>query len=337
MHYFITGHTGFKGSWLIILLRELGHEVSGFSLPPVEGGLFERAGLEALLKHHYIGDIRDESLLKSAIHAARPDYVIHLAAQPLVLRSYEDPIETFTTNVEGTRNLLVAISSMEPAPATLVITTDKVYRDEGKPSYSENSPLGGHDSYSASKAMADILTQSWAAINPHLTLHVARAGNVIGAFDVSENRIVPDAVRALRRGEVLRVRNPEAIRPWQHVLDCLAGYLQFLTLSAERAALPVSLNFGPDPGSVRTVHDLLLTAKHAAPDLEFVEVASAHAKKETKTLALDSSMALEILNWRNVIGFEEAVAWSFAELNERNALETSKDQVRSFLERSRNS
>jgi len=331
MHFFVTGHTGFKGSWLILLLRELGHEVSGYSLQAAKGGLFERAGLESLIKNHYIDDIRDVESLKAALNACRPDFAIHMAAQPLVLRSYQDPVETYTTNVEGTRNFLEAITTLGNPPVSLVVTTDKVYRDDGKGSYVESDPLGGHDPYSASKAMADILAQSWAATNPRLRLHIARAGNVIGAYDVSEDRLIPDAVRALDSHSTLEIRNPEAVRPWQHVLDCLAGYLAFLEASLRGATLPVSLNFGPDSSSIRTVREVLAEAQRVEPRLSFCVAPSAQQNlKETQLLTLDSSRARSVLDWNNRVDFESAVAMCLPS-NAESPLEVVQSQIRYFI------
>jgi len=333
MHYFVTGHTGFKGSWLILLLKELGHEVSGYSLKPAVGGLFDLAGLESDLKHHFIGDIRDLASLKAALKMSKPDFAIHMAAQALVLRSYEDPIETYTTNVDGTRNFLEAISNLEAPPVTLVVTTDKVYRDDGKGSYVESDPLGGHDPYSASKAMADILTQSWAATNPRLRLHIARAGNVVGAFDVSSNRLIPDAIRAGGSHEPLIVRSPEAVRPWQHVLDCLTGYLLFLKAPGNSVPLPIALNFGPDPESIRSVAEVLIEAKRFIPELSTTEAPSTtEIRKETQFLTLDSSMANSLLQWRNYLAFDKVIEMSFASPASLNARRIAEKQVKMFLD-----
>ena len=331
MHFFVTGHTGFKGSWLILLLKELGHEVSGYSLEPVEGGLFKKADLEKDVKNHFIGDIRDFDSLNSALESCKPDFAIHMAAQPLVLRSYEDPVETYTTNVDGTLNFLRAVSAQKVPPISLVITTDKVYRDDGKGSYSESDPLGGHDPYSASKAMADILTQSWAVTNPALKLHIARAGNVIGAFDASDNRPIPDAIRSIRRGEVLQVRQPQSVRPWQHVLDCLAGYILLLNKVSLGANLPVALNFGPDPASIKRVDEVLEAAAASTPELKYLLSESDSLLKETQLLTLDSQLAAKELDWQNHIEFQKAVRWSFEELSGVNAREIAQRQISEFL------
>ena len=331
MHYFITGHTGFKGSWLILLLRSLGHEVSGYSLPAAQGSFFERAELEQEMLNHFEGDVRNLKDLTAAMNKSAPDFAIHLAAQSLVLRSYEDPLETYSTNVDGTRNFLEAITSLERPPVSLVVTTDKVYRDNGKGDYDEDDALGGHDPYSASKAMADLLTQSWAATNPHLKLNVARAGNVIGAFDTSQNRLIPDVVRALQSGKTLIVRQPLAVRPWQHVLDCLTGYLLFLKTSAEGRTLPVPLNFGPELSSIRSVSQLLEVAQAAYRDLKVTEDVSLEKPKETQLLTLDSKKSQSKLSWRNLIDFQDAVSWSLIELHGGDPRELARRQVAEFL------
>jgi len=316
---------------MILLLRELGHEVSGFSLPEVKGGLFDLAHLEKDLKHHLIGDVRDSRAIKSALEISKPDFAIHMAAQPLVLRSFEDPIETYTTNVNGTLNFLDAITGLQAPPVSLVVTTDKVYRDNGKGKFEESDPLGGHDPYSASKAMADILTQSWAATNPSLNLHVARSGNVIGAFDVSENRLLPDIIRSVRDGSSVVVRNPEAVRPWQHVLDCLSGYLKLLDASSSAEIKERAFNFGPDSQNFRTVRDLVTESAVQAEGLRVEFVSSPTKFKETLVLTLDSRKANEILKWKNLIGFQKAVNWTLAEFDEKSALEVTSEQIRSFL------
>jgi len=329
MHFLVTGHTGFKGSWLIALLKSKGHEVSGYSLAPVQGGLFDLAKLDQDLKHHTIADIRDRGSLKSALDEAKPDVVVHLAAQPLVLRSYEDPVETYTTNVNGTLNLLQAVTELSSPPVTLVITTDKVYRDTGKGAYSESDALGGHDPYSASKAMADILTQSWAETHALLPLHIARAGNVIGAFDVSPDRLLPDVLRSLEGKSTLKVRYPEAVRPWQHVLDCLNGYLTFIEGIAEGRRLPIALNFGPDPGGIRSVSDVLRVVSSAFPELR-LEVTQTPKLKETGLLTLNSELAHKHLGWQNKINFEDAIQLSLSVLDGTTRASAYRD-VGAFL------
>ncbi len=331
MHYFITGHTGFKGSWLILLLKQLGHEVSGYSLPPVEGGLFQAAELANDLKYNFYGDIRDFDSLNNSMSVAKPDFAIHMAAQPLVLRSYEDPIETYTTNVDGTLNFLRAITDIDSPRVSLVITTDKVFRDDGRGSYVESDPLGGHDPYSASKAMADILTQSWAMTNEPLKVHIARAGNVIGAFDNSADRLIPDYVRAYKAGNILSVRHLQAVRPWQHVLDCLFGYIKFLNFANEQKKAPLVLNFGPDKENTRTVQEVLAVANSMFQVSINSRNESLILRKETRLLSLDTSLAKSVLGWDNRLDFHTAIKWSLAELDAVDARELAETQIREFL------
>jgi CDP-glucose 4,6-dehydratase len=254
-----------------------------------------------------------------------------MAAQPLVLRSYEDPVETYTTNVDGTLNFLRIVSEQNNRPIVLVVTTDKVYRDSGKTSYSENDPLGGHDPYSASKAMADILTQSWAVTNPEINLLIARAGNVIGAYDVSSNRLLPDLLRSLYTGEELIVRNPHAVRPWQHVLDCLGGYLAYMKAAAEGQGLPKVLNFGPGDLNVRTVEDVLRRAAKAIPELRFRLEPLPSNLKETSNLNLDTTLSETILTWKNKFDFDQSILMTLEQVKHSGALNLARQQIREFI------
>ena len=331
MHYLITGHTGFKGSWLTVLLREMGHRVSGISLPPVSGGLFEEAVLSKLVDSNNYIDIRQSRDVSQAVRAVNPDVIIHMAAQPLVLRSYEDPIETFEVNVDGTRNVIEAASGAPGVELVLIVTTDKVYRDDGSGEYSEKSPLGGHDPYSASKAMADIMAQSYANLGLPFKLGVARAGNVIGRGDVSVNRLVPDAIRALRSDSPLKVRMPSAVRPWQHVLDCLSGYVsqvEFMLRTDSDSALV--LNIGPDPSSYRRVAEVVSTIQTLHPELK-VDLDVSHSLKESEFLTLNSSAARNLTGWRDRLSFEDAVAWSVSNPTLGFGIESVIDQTSKFL------
>lgn len=331
MHFFITGHTGFKGSWLVLFLKELGHQVSGYSLAAVSGGLFDQAGLEKDLLHHNLGDVRDAESLKKAVRNARPDVAIHMAAQPLVLYSYANPLETFTTNVSGTLNFLDAISSVSSSPLSLVITTDKVYRNTGLGSYKESDALGGDDPYSSSKAMADILAQSWSASYKESQVLVGRAGNVVGAFDVSSNRLLPDITRAAASGEALLVRNPQSIRPWQHVLDCLTGYLLYIDKALEGKAVSNKMNFGPEPSSFKSVTDVLDVALEVFPRLQWHIEGQNPLQKETDFLTLDSSLAQQSLNWMPQIPFREAIELSLVNADSVSARSRVKSQIQNFL------
>lgn len=333
MHYLVTGHTGFKGSWLTLLLRSRGHQVSGISLSPVSGGLFDSAGLENLMEHHKILDIRNRVEVAEAVSQIAPDVVIHMAAQPLVIESYIRPVETIDINVGGTLNVLSACDNVDSVKVVLVITTDKVYLDAGLWPYSEDSPLGGRDPYSASKAMADLLAQSWLNLNPGFRLGIARAGNVIGFGDVSENRLVPDLVRGLKSGCPVQVRNPNSVRPWQHVLDCVNGYTSYVDalLSEPKEGIPRVLNFGPSPDSYRTVRELVDRALIASPGLriEYDAIGKAILGKETDYLTLDSSRARFHLGWEDRVNLELAVTWSLV-AEQSDALETASTQIEAF-------
>lgn len=333
MHYLITGHTGFKGAWLTLLLKSRGHTVSGIALEPVKGGLFLEASVENDLEQHLILDIRDRSALKEAIDEISPDVVIHMAAQPLVLESYDRPVETFDTNVTGTLNVLHGCSQASSIRAAIVVTTDKVYRDDGTGGYLESSPLGGHDPYSASKSMADLLTQSWMNLYPNFPIGIARAGNVIGYGDVSENRLIPDINRGLSTGSDVIVRNPQSVRPWQHVLDCLNGYLLFADslIGTPTSSVPRILNFGPTPDSYRTVSELVSVVQGLAPGLkfEFSSFTRHLNHKETSFLTLDSDAARKVLGWKDRVLFESAVAWSI-DFGDASPREKAIVQIQNF-------
>jgi CDP-glucose 4,6-dehydratase len=269
----LTGHTGFKGSWLALWLTELGSRVSGVGLEPdTHPHLFLQLDLERRLSTHHLVDIRKSSELAAVVAECQPDVVFHLAAQPLVRRSYRDPLGTWATNVQGSLNLLEALKSLHHPCAVVMVTTDKVYENrEWDYGYRETDRLGGHDPYSASKAGAEIAIASWRnsfcgdAVHqtPHLAIATARAGNVIGGGDWAEDRIVPDAMRALAQGAAIPVRRPEATRPWQHVLEPLSGYLllaQRLAGAQERGGVnpyETAFNFGPSLEANRPVRELV--------------------------------------------------------------------------------
>ena len=307
MHFFVTGHTGFKGTWLTHLLSELGHTVSGYSLPPRASSAFVRTEASRLLNQNYFGDVRDSVSLERAVDLANPDIVIHMAAQPLVLESYRDPETTYSTNVQGTQNVLSSVERSEKIRLALVITTDKVYRDSDSAPYVEDSALGGDDPYSASKAMADILTQSWAKVHVDRTYLVARAGNVIGAYDDARDRLIPDIIACYQSGAALRLRHPEAIRPWQHVLDCLSGYLSFVDKALQNSHdIPTVLNFGPLADNDKPVMEVVRLSQEYLGTFD-VQIDETSTPKETKTLTLDSSLARQHLGWVPQLSFEESV------------------------------
>lgn len=312
MHYLVTGHTGFKGAWLTLLLERLGHTVSGLSLHPKPGALYERAHLHDALVHDLRVDIRDADATLDALQTVHPDVVMHLAAQPIVRESYRDPRTTWQTNVDGTFNVLDAVAQTADVKAVLVVTTDKVYRNVDQIwGYRESDALGGHDPYSASKAAADILTQSWIASSGcTVPTAIARAGNVVGGGDVSADRLMVDLVAAFSADRPVRLRYPHAVRPWQHVLDCLSGYVALVdALLAGRVAAE-AFNFGPGTDSFVEVG--VLATKVAAlwgPGAK-VELDDAPAPHEAGLLALDARKAQLTLGWRDRLDFDATLAWT---------------------------
>jgi len=296
----LTGHTGFKGSWLTLWLHRLGADVTGISLPPMTApNLYAEADVDAACRSHFC-DIRDVSALTELIHAAQPEIVFHLAAQPLVRASYREPLSTFETNVMGTIHVLEALRGFEGVRVAVMVTTDKVYRVIEVPGpHHEVDPLGGHDPYSASKAASEIVIESYrdAFLSVQgLAVASARAGNVIGGGDWSEDRVIPDAVRAWRAGQALEVRRPEAVRPWQHVLEPLYGYLTLAHRLWDRPALAGSYNFGPDTGEAVAVRDLVELARAAYGEGEVRYGDASEGPHESAWLTLDIAKA------RNVLG-----------------------------------
>ena len=320
----LTGHTGFKGAWLAEWLLALGAEVTGFALPPpTTPSLFEQLGLASRLRH-IEGDVRDLAAVRAAVAAAQPDFVFHLAAQPLVRLSYEQPTETFAANVMGTANVLEAVRlAADPARpcAVVAVTTDKCYENrEWVHSYREEDPMGGYDPYSASKGAAELVISSYrrsffSAADSPVRLASARAGNVIGGGDWALDRIVPDCIRALARGDSIPVRNKVATRPWQHVLEPLSGYLWLgAALAQDRngAAVPLhfptatyasAFNFGPALTSNKTVAELVQEILKHWPG-RWDDKSDPKAPHEAKLLNLATDKAHHLLGW--------SPAWPFA-------------------------
>jgi CDP-glucose 4,6-dehydratase len=295
----ITGHTGFKGSWLSLWLTQIGAEVAGYSLPPEELSHFNLLNLKI---KNYFNDINDEKLLENAILEFKPDIIFHLAAQPLVRDSYDDPIYTYKTNVLGT--LKVYLAALKANVSALVsITTDKVYENkEWLWGYRENDRLGGHDPYSSSKACVEIMTDSFRKSflsDYKIFLATARAGNVIGGGDWAKDRLIPDLVRNAAFGKISPIRNPESIRPWQHVLDPLNGYLLLgEKLLKEERDFCTSFNFGPISEDKLTVLDICNLARNNWSQIDF-NLKSDHVfKHEANFLTLDISKAQNFLNWK---------------------------------------
>lgn len=322
----LTGHTGFKGSWLTLWLLSLGAEVWGYAMAP-EGkrSLFDDLGLAKGPLHHHLGDLRDLIALQQVVQKTQPDVVLHLAAQSLVRRSYDDVLGTWATNVQGSLHLLEALKPLQHPCAVVMITTDKVYANrEWDYGYREEDRLGGHDPYSASKAAAELAIDSWRSSfcgsalhqTPHLSIATARAGNVIGGGDWAEDRIVPDAMRSLAAGESISVRCPDATRPWQHVLEPLGGYM----LLAERLAAcgggafhpyASAFNFGPSLEANRPVKELVGAALVHWPG-DWQDMSDPAALHEAGRLHLHIDKAHHQLNWRPRWDFSITVARTVA-------------------------
>jgi CDP-glucose 4,6-dehydratase len=340
----VTGHTGFKGSWLALWLRELGAEVHGFSLPPpTDPNLFELVR-DHSLSSDFQGDIRDQDAFRAFLEKARPRVLFHLAAQPLVRRSYREPSETFAVNAVGTMNVLEAVRHLRLNCTVILVTTDKCYENrEWEMAYRENDALGGHDVYSASKAAAELVASSWrrSFFEKDETLgHVAtvRAGNVIGGGDYAEDRIIPDLVRALSSNGTLTVRNPAATRPWQHVLDCLSGYLLLgarLGSAKKGSPLAGAFNFGPGPAGDQSVGRLVETFLRHWPG-KWEAPANANAVHEASRLNLAIDKASALLGWSPVWNFHEAVeataTWYLARQSHTSAamLQFTRQQIGNF-------
>ena len=307
---FLTGHTGFKGGWLSIWLHMLGARVHGYALPaPTTPSLFEEAGVETVMVTHTVGDIRDLDALNAAMAAAEPEIVIHMAAQPLVRLSYAEPVETYSTNVMGTVNVLEAARRVDSVRAVVNVTSDKCYenREWDRP-YREDDAMGGHDPYSSSKGCAELVAQAYqrSFFGDGRWLASARAGNVIGGGDWASDRLLPDFFRALDAGEPLTIRSPDAIRPWQHVLEPLSGYLMLArALLDSGETFAVGWNFGPAEDDVWPVRRIV---EFLVPGGEGVNISNAPQPHEAKTLRLDSSKARDRLDWQPVWTVEQALA-----------------------------
>jgi CDP-glucose 4,6-dehydratase len=340
---FLTGHTGFKGSWMSALLHRLGCEVHGFALPPVsEPSLYTLASVAELLKDETIGDIGDQRLLAEALDRARPDLVIHMAAQAFVRRGYADPACTWATNVQGTVNLLEAVRANTGVAGVIVVTTDKCYENrDWEWGYRETDALGGHDPYSASKAAAELVVQSYRRsffAGGTTLLASARAGNVIGGGDWSEDRLLADAARSVAAGQPLLVRSPNATRPWQHVLDCLGGYLVLgAALLRGDAEAATALNFGPGATDNLAVGDVLNRLKRHWPQLVWeLHPEAASAPHEANFLQLDSARARQMLQWKPRWSLDQALektaAWyHLVGTDPRRAMPMTAHQIEEYF------
>lgn len=307
---FVTGHTGFKGAWLATWLRRLGAQVTGYALaPPTVPSLFALAHLEDQMTS-LLGDVRDFDALRNALVASSPSVVFHLAAQSLVRASYEDPIGTYSTNVHGTANLLQACRDIGSIRAIVIVTSDKCYANRGiREGYREDDPLGGDDPYSSSKAAAELVTAAYRrSFFRDAMVASVRAGNVIGGGDWAADRLIPDLVRALQQGEPVRIRNPHATRPWQHVLDPLHGYLMLAERVTADARFASAWNFGPDAHGepvIAVVEKLLAMWGEGR-----VEIDARVAAAEAAVLHVDSTRAKTQLGWSPRLPLQETLEWT---------------------------
>jgi CDP-glucose 4,6-dehydratase len=344
----LSGHTGFKGSWLATWLLRLGAQVHGFALePPTVPSAFEQLGLASRLEHE-LADIRDLELLRKSIRRAKPDFVFHLAAQPLVRLSYQEPVITYETNAMGTVHVLEALRDVTQPCVAIFVTTDKCYHNlEKDHAYREEDPLGGRDPYSSSKAAAELIIEAYrssffgAGSAGAVKIASARAGNVIGGGDWASDRIVPDAIRALERGQPIPVRNKDATRPWQHVLEPLSGYLWLAAVLANPelrtdrsgAELTSAFNFGPRREANRPVKDLVEEVLKHWPGT-WVDRHEPGALHEARLLNLDTSKARTLLGWEPVWSFEQSIAatveWYRKSATRANALQLIEDQIQNY-------
>ncbi|WP_251371302.1 CDP-glucose 4,6-dehydratase [Polynucleobacter sp. TSB-Sco08W16] len=340
---FLTGHTGFKGSWLSLWLTSMGAKVTGYALAPnTTPNLFDILAIDSLIEKSHIADIRDLSSLQKVMSSANPDVVIHMAAQPLVRYSYVNPVETYATNVMGTVHVLESMRNIDSIRATVVVTTDKCYENkEWVWGYREGEPMGGCDPYSNSKGCAELVTsayrQSYFSKSDSINnIASARAGNVIGGGDWSEDRLIPDAIKAFEANKSLMIRNPFATRPWQHVLEPLSGYLILAQALYERGSdFASSWNFGPrdeDNRSVRDVIDLLIAGWGGFARWEKEDAGQVH---EAGLLKLDCSKAHMQLGWRPKWDLETAIQkiihWKTAYKEKRDMREFTLAQIYIYL------
>jgi len=336
MHVLITGHTGFKGAWLVLLLQALGHKVSGYSNTFEKASLFEIAGVSSELQYEMFGDIRDQPKLSGFITETKPDVLIHFAAQSLVGESFRNPSETFSVNVQGTLSVLSAVSEFDKNLATLIITTDKVYQDNGqKREFSESDPLQGSEPYGKSKAIADLISQYWMSTGRLNYLAIARAGNVIGGGDICHERLMPELISNYISGKQPKLRKPGAVRPWQHVLDCLNAYL-FISADLTSGGKSETWNIGPEESSQVSVQEVCaITGALFNVSSEMI-LSTEESFPETDYLALNSLKLRQRLGWRNKYNLNESISqtvlWHQELKAGRHPKEISRSQIKRFLE-----
>jgi len=341
---FVTGHTGFKGGWLTLWLASMGVEVHGYALPaPTSPAFFEACDLQSQLKSSTLADIRDGDRLTHAVRSAQPQIVFHLAAQPLVRYAYKFPVETYAVNVMGTVNLMEAVRKTHGVRAVVNITTDKCYENhEGDQPYSENEAMGGYDPYSSSKGCSELITAAYRRSfldSSGIFLASARAGNVIGGGDWAMDRLVPDFLRALDAAQALVVRSPDAIRPWQHVLEPLSGYLKLAEkLYAEGRDFAEAWNFGPDQSDARPVRWIVeyLCRQVSGSAWSCEDTPQPH---EAQYLKLDNSKAKKKLGWYPrwdlQTALDHTLAWHTAWKNKKDMLTVSVGQIREYEKKPR--
>ena len=341
---FLTGHTGFKGGWLSLWLSSMGAEVTGYALSPnTSTNLFTVININELITHSCIGDVRDLSKLQSVMTADKPDIVIHMAAQPLVRYSYQYPVETYATNVMGTVHVLESARALESIKATVVVTTDKCYENkEWVWGYRENEAMGGHDPYSSSKGCAELVVGAYrnsffSGSDSQNAIATVRAGNVIGGGDWSTDRLIPDAIKAFESNQAVRIRNPLATRPWQHVLEPLSGYLILAQqLYRHGSKYASGWNFGPQDEDNRTVKEVIEFMIQQWGESARWEKDGLEQPHEANLLKLDCSKALSQLGWRPKwsleIAVQKIVEWQKAFQGQDKMLEFSLNQIKDFQE-----
>ena len=338
---FLTGHTGFKGGWLALWLSSMGAKVTGYALAPnTTPNLFDMLAIDSLIEQSHIADIRDLATLQKAMSEAKPDIVIHMAAQPLVRYSYANPVETYATNVMGTVHILESTRTIESVRATVVVTTDKCYENrERGAGYREDEAMGGFDPYSSSKGCAELVSsayrQSYFSKSAN-HLASARAGNVIGGGDWSEDRLIPDAIKAFESGNTLMIRNPLATRPWQHVLEPLSGYLILAqSLFQDGEKFSSAWNFGPKDTDNRSVQEVISTlCQQWGPDAKWQQDSSSQPH-EAGLLKLDCSKASKQLRWEPKWNLETAIEkiiqWHKAHLAKENMQALTLKQIDQYI------
>jgi len=338
---FLTGHTGFKGGWLALWLSSMGAKVTGYALAPnTTPNLFDMLAIDSLIEQSHIADIRDLATLQKAMSEAKPDIVIHMAAQPLVRYSYANPVETYATNVMGTVHILESTRTIESVRATVVVTTDKCYENrERGAGYREDEAMGGFDPYSSSKGCAELVSsayrQSYFSKSAN-HLASARAGNVIGGGDWSEDRLIPDAIKAFESGNTLMIRNPLATRPWQHVLEPLSGYLILAqSLFQDGEKFSSAWNFGPKDADNRSVQEVISSlCQQWGPDAKWQQDSSSQPH-EAGLLKLDCSKASKQLRWEPKWNLETAIEkiiqWHKAYLAKENMQVITLNQIDQYI------